>query len=111
MITTFIVIPDNSVKEKSSFTATAYFRLLDASTTPTTARYRVDDVTTGKKIRDWTDLTPATSIEIALTPDDNAMSTGTTRIERRRITVETNTDLDTQVREMAYWSVENIEEF
>ena len=75
------------------------------------ARYRVDDVTTSKEIRDWTDLTPATSIEIALTPDDNAMSTGTTRIERRRITVETNTDLDTQVREFAYWSVENIEEF
>lgn len=106
---TYIVIPKNNVQEKSSFTATVYFRNGDASTTPTTARYRIDCSTTGEAIRAWTDLTPATSIAISITPDDNKIVSQ--REERRQITVETNTDLDSQTRERVYWIVKSIEEF
>ena len=111
MINTYIVIPQNKVQEGSSFTATANFRLLDASTTPTTARYRIDDARTAGIIRDWTDLTPATSIDIDITPADNVVISSIRNSERRQLTVETNTGLDTQTRERIYWTVENIREF
>ncbi len=111
MIDTYINIPKNAVQEESSFTATVYFRLVDAATVPTTARYRVDDTTTGKAIRAWTDLTPAASIEITMNPNDNLIVSNTRREERRRMTIETDTDLDTQTRTNAYWSVKSIDEF
>ena len=111
MIDTYIKIPKHEVQEDSSFTATVYFRDGDASTVPTTARYRIDCHTTGKKLRDWTDLTPAASIEITITPDDNDIVSSSRREERRQITVETNTDLDTQTRQRAYWAVQSIAEF
>jgi len=108
---TYITLPKNRFQEGSSFTATAYFRLGNASTVPTTARYRIDDSTTGDAIRAWTDLTPAASIEIAITPDDNQIVSSTRREERRQITIETNTGLDTQTRERLTWVVKRIEEF
>lgn len=111
MISTYIVIPQDAVQEGSSFTATAYFRVLDASTVPTTVRYRIDGISTGKKIRDWTSLTPAASIAFTITPDDNEIVSNTRREERRQLTVETNTDLDTQTRERIFWNVKRIEEF
>ena len=111
MIDTYISIPKPKVQEKSSFTATVYFRDSDAGTTPTTARYRVDCVSTGEAIRAWTNLTPAESIEITLTPDDNKIVSSQRREERRQLTIETNTGLDTQTRERVFWTVKNIEEF
>lgn len=111
MINTYTKIPKAKVQEKSSFTATVYFRDDNAGTTPTTARYRIDCRTTGDAIRAWTDLTPAESIEITITPDDNKIVSYQRREERRQLTIETNTDLDTQTRERVYWTVENIEEF
>jgi len=111
MIYTYITLPKSKFQEKSSFTATATFRLLNASTTPTTARYRIDDDYSGDEVRGWTDLTPASSIEIAITPDDNKSVNGSRREERRTLTVEANTDLDTQTRERVAWTVETIFQF
>ena len=111
MISTFIIIPQRPIQEKSSFVATVKFRLIDASTVPTTVRYRIDGSTTGEAIRAWTDLTPAESIDIEITPDDNKVLTNSRREERKQITIETNTDLDTQTRERAYWTVKSIDEF
>ena len=111
MITIFCQIPQKAIQEESSFTATALFRLVDASTVPTTVRYRVDDTLTGKAIRAWTDLTPAASIAFTLTPADNAIVTNSRREERRQLTIEINTDLDTQTRERFYWTIKTIDEF
>ena len=108
---TYITIPKNTVDEGTSFTATAIFRTGDAADTPTTARYRIDCASTGKAIRAWTDLTPGTSIDITITPDDNQIVSNTRSKERRQLTVETNTDLDTQTRERIFWSVKTIDEF
>jgi len=111
MVNAYIVLPQGSTQEKSSFTATVYFRESNAATTPTTARYRIDDNSTGDSIRGWTDLTPAVSIEITIEPDDNQIVSSTRREERRQITIEANTGLSTQTRELAYWTVKRIEEF
>lgn len=108
---TYVKIPKPRVDEKTSFTATAYFRSDDAADTPTTARYRIDCATTGKAIRGWTSLTPATSIAITITPDDNQIVSLTRSNERRQLTLETNTDLSTQTRERVFWTVDSIPEF
>jgi len=111
MIDIYVNIPKHKVQEGSSFTATAYFRLIDASTVPTTARYRIDCSTTGDAVRAWTDLTPAASIEIAITPADNAIISNTGLDERKQLTVETDTGLDTQRRERVFYNVSNIHEY
>jgi len=111
MINIYVNLPRLELQEGSSVTATAYFRDVDASTVPTTARYRIDCSTTGDAVRAWTDLTPAASIDIDLTPDDTAIVSNTRRDERKQLTVEVNTDLDTQVRERVFYIVKNINEF
>lgn len=111
MINTYIVLPWDKIQEDSSFTATIKFRLVDASTVPTTVRYRIDCTTTLKKIRDWTSLTPAASIDVIITPADNEIVSDARRRERRQITVETNTGLSTQTRERVWWNVHRIPEF
>jgi len=90
----FIKIPRNQVKESNYFTATAYFRSGDAASAPTTARYRVDCLTTGKNITAWTDITPAVSANLTIGP--NTMSYDGNNNERKQITVEADSGLTTQ---------------
>ena len=107
----YITIPRFTYDEGTTFVATANFRSGDASAVPTTARYRVDCKTTGKKITDWTTLTPAASISITMSADDNQIVSTGRQKERRQLTVESDTDLSTQTRERIFWTVRNIEEF
>jgi hypothetical protein len=94
--------------ESSAFTVTAKF--WDDSTdvwtasTPTTARYRIDDPDTGSEILAWTSLTPATSISIDITATNNAIVDDSCSTERRQITVQANAGLSTQYQgTMDYW--------
>jgi len=110
MIDVYLQIQRPTVPEASSFDLTAYFRTANVGTVPTTARYRIDSISTGNNVRAWTDLTPAESITIPITPDDTAMST-LDRQERKQITVEINQGLDTQVRRSIDFKVDNIRAF
>ena len=110
MIDIYIKLERDTVPEASSFDAIAYFRTANSGTVPTTARYRIDSLTTGGNVRAWTDLTPAESITIPVTPDDTAITTSN-RQETKQITVEINTDLDTQVRKQINFKVNNIRAF
>lgn len=103
-----IVIPNPRQLEQSSFVATAYFRNGDAAATPTTARYRVDCLTTGKTIREWTSLTPASSIAITIDKDDNAIQYDANDLERRQILLEADTGAS-QSRALARWEVYNLQ--
>ena len=58
-----------------------------AATTPTTMRYRIDDLDQGTAVLDWTSLTPATSVNIIITSAQNAMRNGLC-VERRQVVVE-----------------------
>lgn len=57
-------------------------------TAPSAARYRIDDKGSGTQILDWTALTPASSIEIPITPDQNALIDPTLDEEIHVLTVE-----------------------
>lgn len=107
----YIKIPKPSVKEGNSFTATAYFRSDATASAPSTAKYRVDCLTTQKTLTDWTTLTPAASISISITRTDNAIQDSSNRIERKQLTVAGNPDTSTQTRQSIVWEVENIQGF
>ena len=72
-----------------------------------TAKYRVDCLTTGKKLTDWTSLTPAVSNSITMTATHNAMQDENNTRERKQITVAANPDTSTAVINTAYWDVIN----
>jgi hypothetical protein len=103
-----ILIPRPTVNERAAFTATAYFRDSSDSTAdaPSSADYRIDDPITGRVLRDWTTLTAAASIAIAITDDDNAVQ-GCADREMRQITVRGNAG-DSQAIGRALWVVENL---
>jgi choline dehydrogenase-like flavoprotein len=107
MTDVYITLPKPQTNEGSSFTATAYFRSGDAEDTPTVAKYRVDCLTTGKKLTDWTSLTPSVSNSITMTATHNAMQDENNTRERKQITVAANPDTSTAVINTAYWDVIN----
>ena len=109
----YIKIPYFKQREGSSFSATAYGRnaSTDAAEAPTTAKYRVDCITTGKVLTDWTTLTPASSMAISITATENAIQDQANRFEKKQLTVAANPDTATQYRAVVTWKVENIKNF
>ena len=97
--------------EGASFTMTARARSGDASTTPTTAKYRIDCLTSGQNIKGWTALTPTASMSISISPTDNALKDAGRDYEYRQVTVEVDTDLSSQNRDIAVYRLNNIQGF
>lgn len=108
MTDTYAYIPAKKVKEGSSFTAIAYFRSGKSSATPSTAKYRIDCLTSGTILQDWTTLTPATSVNISVTSTHNAIQHGSNRIEKKQLTIAADPGGSTETRDVATWVVENI---
>lgn len=105
-----IQLPGTKWKEGSAFTATAYFRTRStaAASTPTTIHYRIDCLTTGKELADWTSVSAAGNVSISITGTHNAIQSDGNRYERKQLTVMADQDLSTQHREKAVWRVENL---
>lgn len=105
-----IIIPRLRVQEGSAFSATAYFRdrATSASSVPTNAKYRVDNLSTGAVITDLTTLTPAASIVIPITAIHNAIQFNCNEREKVQLTVVGDSGLLTQVRNAVVWTVENL---
>ena len=105
----YISMPVTVVQEGSAFAAIAYFRdTAGAAGASATAKYRVDCLTTGKELTDWTTLTPAVSISIALTATHNAIQSQGNRFERKQLIVASDPDAADQTRDQATWKVENL---
>jgi hypothetical protein len=103
------------LKEGSSFTAIASFFTDDTdvwvAATPTSAKYRIDRVyspSCSTEVLGWTSLTPATSINIAITGAQNAVQSIYACEEPRQITVRANDSLATQYDETLRYCVSNI---
>lgn len=96
--------------EGQSFTAT--FRFFDSGyvpASPATVRYRIDCLTTGNAIRDWTTLTPAQALSISVTPEDNVIKEPINRYERRQLVVQSNYGTSTQSVQSSDWLVKNLQ--
>ena len=109
MTDVFVTVPNTIVKESSSFTATAYFRVAGAaSASVTNSQYRIDNLTTGSKVADWTALTPAVSIEIPITSAHNKILNNSDRFEKLQLTVASDRGETSATYDTVIWKVENI---
>ena len=91
-----IRIPDFIFNEGSSFTATVNFRdrASQAASTPTTIHYRIDCLSTGTTIVDWTAVSsPA----------------GDKKTELKQLTVQADRGLTTQSTGRVLYRVRNLE--
>ena len=105
-----LALPKTVFDERSAFTAKVRFR--DRSTasasTPTTAEHRLYNLTNQCVVKDWTSLTPAAEISIAVDAGNNAiLSKGVT--EAMQFLVAADRTLSTQVIESAYYLIKNLE--
>jgi hypothetical protein len=95
----------DTVNEGSTAYVTATFR--DKAGTlalPTGVSYRIDCVSNGQEVRDDTSATPATAVEITLSPADNAIIDPKRPRELRRVTVTgTYGDNDAVIEQYDYW--------
>ena len=97
-------------KEGQSFVAT--FKFFDTNfvpASPATARYRIDCLTSKAVVRDWTTLSAAQTIDIAVTPADNAIQNSSNPSERRQLVVQSNYGTDVQSVQSSEWTVENLQ--
>lgn len=96
------------VNESSAMTVRArFFNETGALVSPTTARYLIRDVSNDRLVRDWSSLSPAATIDIAITATDNEIQDSdrrAKRFERRVVTVQADQGTATQrTDEIEYW--------
>lgn len=104
------------VNEASAFTVRTKFEGTNRlPTTPASARYRIYDVTNSRVVRDWTVLTPAETVDIEITADDNLIySDGRRpfrRFEERVVVVQANYDTETQFAHEERYLIKNLRGF
>jgi hypothetical protein len=75
-------------ERKTGWITPAFKNRSGVAAVPTSARYRLDDEKSSTEILDWTSLTPASSIEITITPAQNALIDPTRDEEIHVLTVE-----------------------
>jgi hypothetical protein len=105
-----ISIPKTRVREGSAFTATVAFRTraTAAASTPTSVHYRLDCLTTGEELADWTSVSAASSVSIAVTATHTAIQADSNESEVKQLTVVSNRGLATQCVEAQAFVVENL---
>lgn len=111
-----IQLPKTRYPERTSFTATAYFRTRStaAAATPTTVHYRIDNLSTRQQITDWTSVTPGTTASITVKSGENTISNNDgysysnwPRWETKQLTVAIDKDLDSMVIANKNWRCDN----
>ena len=105
MAEVYIQIPRKTVNEGAYFNGTAHFRSGDSSAVPTTARWRLDNLTTGRTVTEWTSLTPAASATLVVGP--NTMEEHCRKNVLMQLTVESDTGLTTQDRSTKEYRIVN----
>lgn len=105
----YIKIPRKRVAEGAYFNATVHFRSGDSSTTPTSARWRLDNISLtrggNREVVGWSDITPATSAVITVGP--NNINTHRGHDNLFQITCEADTGLDTRSTSTVKYRVVN----
>ena len=103
------------ILEGSTFERDVTFLNTDGQpVTPTSARYRIDCLTTGTEVRAWTPLTPAPTVTLVIggtadnTANDNRIIGYNRETEERQCVVE-NTDSSGNIGRKAFkWDVVNL---
>jgi hypothetical protein len=103
-------VPKTIVREGSGFTVTGNFRTREtgAADTPSSVRYRLDCLTTGREILAWTTVTAAAQVSIAVTGAQNAIIDDCNDYEIKQLILESDNGSSDQYRERITWKVENM---
>ena len=107
----YVRIPSLSVQEGASFNATLNFRQDGADVTPAagTVKYRLDCLSTGKELLDWTATsTPTQPMDLAVISTYNDIQSASSNREKKQLTVSYNIDSNDQYTTRATWYVENL---
>lgn len=98
-----------TVNEASTaYLAVAFYDKAGSLDTPASVSYRIDDVDSGDPVKGDTPIGAASSIEITLSPADNAMVDSTKRFEMRRVTVEATYGVSDKVQDEYLYKVKNL---
>lgn len=105
-----ISIPKTKWPERSAFVATAYFRdrATAAADTPTSVKYRIECLTTGNVLADWTTVTPASSVTVPVTATHNAIQDDCNAYETKQLLVAADYGAADQHIGRRTWRVENL---
>jgi len=104
-----IMLPRTTVYENTSFTAHVQFRNGRTAATPTSVRYRVDCLETGEVIQPWTTVSdPQAQMYIPIVARINESRSELSKLERKQLTVEANSNATTAHRDKVLYRVENI---
>jgi len=97
------------VNEKSTAYLTVTFKDKDgALEAPSSASYRIDCLTNGQEVRGDTALTPGATIEITLSPADNAIIDQDNEVERRLVTVTGTYGASDTIHQEYEYNVKNL---
>jgi hypothetical protein len=102
----------NQVNESSALTITA--KVWDDSSetwvaqVPTTLHYRLDCLTSGTQILDWTSITADDVSSIAVTGAQNAIQNDCNDYEKKQLTLKANSGLSTQYQATFTYDVRNL---
>lgn len=103
-------MPRRVLAEGTGFTLPVKFRDRAQATgsTPTTIHYRVDCLTTGQTLLDWTSVSPSSGVNLTMLPGFSAIRDDLNDFERKQVTVKADDGLSTQCVKAASWEVENL---
>lgn len=98
------------IREASKHVITASFRdrATAAAVTPTNVKYRIDNLTTGTVVLDWTTATAASDVSITITPTQNALQDQSNLTETRQLSVAADYALSTQFIDAITFELENL---
>lgn len=95
------------INEASTMTVRArFFDTANDLVVPLGVSYSITDLTNGRVVRDWTDVTPAAEVDIVISATDNLLFNTRTakRFEQRVVTFKVNAGEPTQrTAEIEYW--------
>lgn len=105
-----IRLPLTRFNERTAFTATAVFktRATQADSVPTTVEYKLYNISQRETIKNWTALTPAASIDIAVSAVDNKIKADYKPTERMELLVSADRGLATEVLQTVHYRIVNV---
>src|SRR5688500_8626351 len=98
------------IRESSQHVLSVSFRdrATAALVTPTNIRYRVDDLSSGVAILDWTAVSADDEITLTITPTQNALQCQDKAYEVRQVTVAADYGLSGQYLDSVTYRIDNL---
>ena len=106
-----IQLPKTLFDQGSAFTAKVFFRdrATSAASTPSLVEFKLYNTTVDKVIRNWTQVTPASSVEIDIGSSWNEIQSDANSREKINLIIIADRGMSTEVRDSRHYVIKNIE--